>query len=307
MALRSRAGSTLRKVIGPRRTQAVRRWERTARRKAALRLDPRAPRAVEATKRDYVPSDPFAQFPEPTRSRHQLLIGLHQHLRPRTYLEVGVHTGSSLALSRTRSIGIDPAYTITKEIACEVQLHRTTSDEFFSRPDPVAFFDGVPIDLAFIDGMHLSEFALRDFMNVEKLMSPAGVVLIDDMLPRNSLEAARERRTAAWAGDVFKVADILRTYRPDLTIIPVNTSPTGTVIVLGLDPTSRVLDDAYDAALLACQAPDPQVVPEETLRRTHAVDPVALLASPAWPKLAGMRKKTVNRAALNKVLATLTA
>jgi len=307
VALRTRAGTTLRKVIGPRRTEAVRRWERKVRRGAARRLDPQAPVAVAGAKRTYVPSDPFADFPEPIRSRHQLLMALHQQLQPRTYLEVGVFTGSSLALSRTKSIGVDPAYKITNEIEGEVQLHRTTSDEFFSRPDPVAFFDGVPIDLAFIDGMHLAEFALRDFMNVEKHMSPTGVVLIDDMLPRNSLEAARDRRTASWTGDVFKVADILRTYRPDLTIIPVNTSPTGTMIVLGLDPTSSVLDDNYDAALAACLAPDPQVVPEETLRRTGAVDPVTLMESPVWAELVDLRTTTVDRAALDKVLATLTA
>lgn len=232
-------------------------------------------------------------------------MALHASVRPRTYLEVGVNSGKSLQLSRTKSIGIDPAFAVIKEIACDVQLHRTTSDEFFARPDAVSFFDGVPIDLAFIDGMHLSEFALRDFMNVEKLMSPAGVVLLDDMLPRNSLEAARKRRTTAWTGDVFKVADILRTYRPDLTVIPVNTSPTGTVLVLGLDPTSRVLEDNFDAALARCLAPDPQIVSEETLLRTHAVDPAELMASPAWAKIADLRKRRVNRAALNKVLASL--
>ena len=306
VALRTRAGSALRTIIGPRRTEAVRRWELKVRRGAALRLNPQPP-AVEGAKRGYVASDPFADFPEPTRSRHELLRSLHAALQPRTYLEIGVFTGSSLGLSRTRSIGVDPAYSITKEIACEVQLCRTTSDEFFARSNALAFFEGVPIDLAFIDGMHLAEFALRDFINVEKHMSPAGVVLIDDMLPRNSLEAARDRRTAEWAGDVFKVADILRHYRPDLTVIPVNTSPTGTVIVLGLDPSSRVLDDDYDAALAICLAPDPQVVPDETLKRTHAADPVTLMASPAWARLVALRKKTVNRAALDKVLASLAA
>jgi predicted O-methyltransferase YrrM len=306
VALRTRVGRTLRNVIGPRRTDSVRRWERKVRRGAAHRLNPAGPRAVDGVKRNYVPSDPFANFPEPTRSRHELLTALHQQLQPRTYLEIGVHTGSSLALSRTTSIGVDPAYTITKEIACDVQLHRTTSDEFFSRPDPVAFFDGVPVDLAFIDGMHLAEAALRDFMNVERHMSHAGVVVLDDMLPRNSLEAARNRRTAAWAGDVFKVAGILRTYRPDLTITPVNASPTGTVVVLGLDPTSRVLNDNYDAVLAVCLAPDPQVVPVEVLTRTHAVDPVTFMASPVWAGLVELRTKTVNRAALDNVLATLT-
>jgi predicted O-methyltransferase YrrM len=311
VTFRNKAGSALRNLIGARATDAVVRWELQLRRGAALRLDPPArrpaPKRIKAGKPGYVPSDPFAEFPEPTRSRHGLLIMLHETVKPRTYLEIGVHTGSSLALSRTKSIGIDPAFTILRELACDLQLARTTSDEFFARPDPLASFGGVPIDLAFIDGMHLSEFALRDFMNVEKFMSPAGVVVLDDMLPRNCLEAARDRRTAAWAGDVFKVADILRTYRPDLTIVPVNTSPTGTVIVLGLDPTSRVLEDNYEEALAACLAPDPQLVPDRTLHRLGAVDPAALMASPAWEELIALRSAPVERAAIDKVLGALTS
>lgn len=305
VALRTRAGRTLRAVIGQRRTDRVRRWERQLRRRTARRLDPRPVAKVEPARRDDVPSDPFADFPAPSQSRHKLLKQLHRSLSPRTYLEIGVHTGSSLALSRTRSIGIDPEFQIGRELACDLQLWRTTSDEYFGRPDAGAFFQGVPLDLAFIDGMHLAEFALRDFMNVEKLMSPAGVVLLDDMLPRNSLEAARHRRTKAWAGDVFKVADILRTYRPDLTLIPVNTSPTGTVIVLGLDPASRVLEDNYEAALAACLAPDPQVVPDETLHRAGAVDPAMLMASPAWKQLVALRGTDVDRAELDVVLSAL--
>ena len=36
------------------------------------------------------------------------------------------------------------------------------------------------MDLAFIDGLHLFEFSLRDFMNVEKLAHPGSVVVFDD-------------------------------------------------------------------------------------------------------------------------------
>ena len=306
VALRTKAGRTLRAVIGERRTDGVRRWERQLRRRTARRLDPRPVATVEPARRDDVPSDPFADFPAPSQSRHKLLKELHRTLDPRTYLEIGVHTGSSLALSRTRSIGIDPEFQISKEISCDLQLWRTTSDEYFARVDAGAFFQGVPLDLAFIDGMHLAEFALRDFMNVEKFMSPAGVVLLDDMLPRNPLEAARHRRTKAWAGDVFKVADILRTHRPDLTLVPVNTSPTGTVLVLGLDPTSRVLEDHYDEALAACLAPDPQTVPDQTLHRVGAVDPATLMASPVWQQLVSLRDSDGTRADVDAALAGLT-
>ena len=79
----------------------------------------------------------------------------------------------------------------------------------------------------------LSEFALRDFINVEPFMAGTGVLVIDDVLPRNGLEAARNRKTEPWTGDVYKVIDILRRRRPDLVVPLVNTAPTGTAVVVG--------------------------------------------------------------------------
>ena len=74
-----------------------------------------------------------------------------------------------------------------------MHLVRTTSDEFFNRRHPFAHLAGQPVDLAFIDGMHLSEFALRDFINTEKFCHAGSVVVFDDMLPRNVIEAGRGR------------------------------------------------------------------------------------------------------------------
>ena len=78
-----------------------------------------------------------------------------------------------------------------------MQLIKATSDDVFAGDNPLAHFGGVPVDLAFIDGMHLSEFALRDFINIEPFMADTGVIVIDDVLPRNGLEAARDRKTRA--------------------------------------------------------------------------------------------------------------
>ena len=128
---------------------------------------------------------------------------------------------------------------------CDLDLVKAKSDEFFTRPDALAHFDGVPVDLAFIDGMHLSEFAVRDFINVERHLAPAGVTVFDDILPRNALEAARVRRTGAWAGDVYKAVQVIARNRPDLVVVLINTWPTGTAIVVGGDPSSDVLQEAY--------------------------------------------------------------
>jgi hypothetical protein len=123
------------------------------------------------------------------------LRAAHELIKPETYVEVGVHNGSSMSQSRCVSVGIDPAFAINKELRCPVHLYRTTSDEYFSRPDLLEATGGMPFDLAFIDGMHLFEFALRDFVNVERHCSPRSAVIFDDVLPRKPDEAARQKHT----------------------------------------------------------------------------------------------------------------
>jgi hypothetical protein len=255
----------------------------------------------------WVSSDPFADFPPATSTRHALLGGLHDQMRPRTYFEIGVDRGQSMTQSRTRSIGVDPAFSITEPIHCDVRIFRETSDDFFALPDAFEHFGGTPVDLAFIDGMHLAEFALRDFMNIEKHMSRAGVVVLDDMLPRNDLEAFRIRRTSAWAGDVYKVHAILERYRPDLTIIPVNTAPTGSYVILGLDPDSTVLDDNYAEIEPQLTGADPQQVPQEWLERRTAVDAKRLLDLDIWSQLATLRDPEPERDALAELWAAARA
>lgn len=227
--------------------------------------------------------------------KHQLLQGLHEQLQPRTYFEIGVRKGKSLALSQTSSVGVDPYYEVNHELQCDLHLVRTTSDEFFARRQPFAHFRDPVVDLAFIDGMHLSEFALRDFINTERHCHGASVIVIDDVLPRNVVEAGRGRTGSAakgaWAGDVYKVIDVLRTHRPDLVVVEVSTRPTGTLVVLLPDPSNRVLARAYDALVPELVVPDPQVVPEWSLTRSRAMEPGALLASPVWEEVRRLRNR----------------
>ena len=223
---------------------------------------------------------------------------LHGLLDPHAYLEIGVREGASLALAPHRAVGIDPAYSVTAELDGDVALVRTTSDEFFARPDPLASTRGRRIDLAFIDGLHLFEFALRDFIHVERLSAPHSVVIFDDVLPRSVEEAARVRQgPGAWTGDVFRVLQVLERYRPDLTTVAVDTRPTGLLMVLGLDPQSTVLADRYAEIIGAYRRPDPQHVPAGLLERRGVLAPRRVLNSGLWTFLADVaRRGQVDRA-----------
>lgn len=236
--------------------------------------------------------------------RHDLLAGLHARLQPRNYLEIGIDTGVSLALSRVPGIGIDPAFTVTAELDGDIQLVRATSDDYFREHNPTDRFDGNPLDFAFIDGMHLAEFALRDFIYVESYCARTSVVVFDDMLPRNVVEAARDRQTVAWTGDVFKVTHVLQSLRPDLVVLEVDTEPTGTVVVLLPDARSTTLAEHYgviEAAMVADG--DPQDVPDHVLGRTRAVDPRQLLACSWWETLVAERQGRVPSGSLAQQLA----
>ena len=225
------------------------------------------------------------------------LTGLHQAVRPRAYLEIGLRHGHSLALADCPSLGVDPAFNLKVELGDNVQLLRETSDEYFARPKPLKPLGGRKPDVAFIDGMHLAEFALRDFIGVERLSPWTGVIVFDDILPRTVEEAARDRRTRAWTGDVYKVLGILARHRPDLICLRVGTQPTGLLLVIGLDPANRALTLREDTLLEQMVVPDPQDIPADVLERRGVLEPEAVLASRAWPVLRDLREQGSSRRA----------
>lgn len=222
-------------------------------------------------------------------NRHEFLAGLHDAVRPRTYLETGVQNGQSLQLSRVPSVGIDPAFTINREIQADVHLARTSSDEFFAREDPLAHLPIPVVDLTFIDGMHLAEYAVRDFIAVERFTTPASVMLFDDTLPLNIQMANRKRLSGSWTGDVYKATQALRDLRPDLVVIDIDTALTGTTLVLCPDASRNGVLDGYDDWVETAIAPDPQPVPQAILNRTDALDPERVLASAGWENLVRLR------------------
>ena len=221
--------------------------------------------------------------------------GVHERLAPPTYLEIGIRFGASLALSKATTIGVDPAYELRHEAPKDAELFRETSDDFFARSDALRPFGDRPAALSFIDGMHLAEYALRDFVNVERHSRWTSVAVFDDILPRDPDEAARERTTRVWAGDVFKIVGVLERHRPDLTLLRIGTQPTGLLLVLGLDPHSTVLSERYDEIEAELVTPDPQELPREIAERKHVLDPDKVLAAGFWRLLREGRESDVPR------------
>lgn len=206
-------------------------------------------------------------------SRHEFLSALHEILRPKVYLEIGVQYGTSLALAvhSEVAIGVDPK-PLVNPVDNQV-IFAETSQEFFSRPHPAHEARSL-VDFGFIDGMHLYEYALQDFINIERhsRMDGSTVVVFDDVLPRNQAEAAREQCPGDWTGDVWRVHQILRSFRPDLGTALVDTYPTGTLLVRGLDPGNDTLPAMWKT-IEALYPLEDEEVPEDVINRTHALSP----------------------------------
>ena len=160
----------------------------------------------------------------------------------KVYLEIGVQYGINLAgITVNKAIAIDPAFalkvdpTVGKTI---LEMYRMGSDAFFATK---AARD---VDLAFLDGMHLFEYLLRDFYNVEAASTRNGLIMMHDCLPLDGNMIARTD-VGIWTGDVWKIVPILEKFRPDLRVVCVDCGPTGLVCVSNLDPASTKLKDQY--------------------------------------------------------------
>ncbi len=214
-----------------------------------------------------MPDDQFAglldlapSMPDLTGTLYlDFLARLHGVLRPATYLEIGVETGSTLALARCASIGVDPELALLRgdllpQLTSKpsLLLFQMPSDRFFATHDPAALL-GAPIDMAFLDGMHRCEFLLRDFINTERHCRRNSVVALHDCVPTEmpmterapGAQPVHPRRRNMWTGDVWRALLLLKRVRPDLRISVVDAAPTGLALVTNLDPASRALEDGY--------------------------------------------------------------
>jgi hypothetical protein len=180
---------------------------------------------------------------------------LHEALRPTTYVEIGVHSGCSLAAVQpfTLAIGIDPDPHSDGCRPSGSRIVRLTSTEFFAKYDLCEILGGKAVDFALIDGLHLFEQALEDLCNLERYIAPGGVIAVHDTIPLDRETSARSRTTEFYTGDVWKIVPYLRKFRPELEMVTVTAAPTGLTLVRGLDPEydhSRLLAFAAEFVTL---------------------------------------------------------
>ena len=227
--------------------------------------------AIDGGLQNDAPADelPDVEFGAGSMPALQFLRQLHTIVEPRFYLEIGVCDGWSLHRASCPAIGIDPlpnAFTVKPDHT----VYRSLSTDFFADDACVSALG--PLDLVYIDGMHLIENVYEDFVNVEQHAHRCSVLLVDDIFPNHPMQARRARSSRHWTGDVWRMVDVLRTARPDLIVFPVDTAPTGTLVVLGANPEDRTLWEAFDWILsgLIGSEGDP---PAEVLQRRDALAP----------------------------------
>lgn len=221
---------------------------------------------------DPIHSPPGTPEEEATRGQAsylEILAGVHEALAPSMYLEIGVRHGRSLSLARCPAIGVDPAPDISGPLKPTTQVLAMTSDDYFAVTN--ASLLPQPPDLVFIDGLHWFEYALRDFMQVERRSAPHTLVVIDDIYPCHPAQAERDRRTRVWTGDIWKLHRCLARLRPDLFLLSLDTSPTGMLLVAGVDSSNRVLWDRYER--IAGRYGRAMRVPADVLSRRGAAAP----------------------------------
>lgn len=197
------------------------------------------------------------------------LSRLHKLLTPRNYLEIGVWRGSSLARARCNAVGVDPFPDVRTKLEPHHHVVEMTSEDFFVSEEVDSLV--APLDLVFIDGLHLIEHTVTDLMWIERLSHAGTVVVIDDVFPNHPIQASRNRQSQAWTGDVWKILDLLRYSRPDLLLMTVDTYPTGCAVVMGLNPEAAEFWSAFDVWISDLMADaDPS---DRVLGRTGALDP----------------------------------
>lgn len=169
------------------------------------------------------------------RAKINLLIGreltrihianviLEKMRRPKTYLEIGIRRGETIAANiAEKRVGVDPKPRLEeinprfKKGLEGVRLHKKTSDEFFKENTEM-------FDVVLVDGLHLYEQAMKDILNAYNNLKKGGFIVVHDCNPRTERAAARKQSEGDWNGDVWKVIYDLRENYPEIKYVVLDT------------------------------------------------------------------------------------
>lgn len=135
------------------------------------------------------------------------------------YLEVGVAYGLTLeGVTAQSKIGVDPYPKFNlRYLPTNCKIFKTTSDQFFDSLDNSQKFDFI-----FLDGLHEINQLIRDLVNSIKIINQDSWILIDDVVPYDSVsaisnlvESKKLRKTSlfpdfiGWHGDCFKIIELI--------------------------------------------------------------------------------------------------
>jgi len=135
-----------------------------------------------------------------------------------SYLEIGVASGTTLqCISATEKVGVDPLPLFnTVKLPKATSFYEMTSDDYFSSLEAEKKFDFI-----FLDGLHEFDQLLKDFINSLKHINPGGWILIDDVVPSDSISALPNIETSylargvgmnegyPWHGDCYKILPVI--------------------------------------------------------------------------------------------------
>ena len=143
------------------------------------------------------------------------------------YLEIGISSGETVeAVDIAKRVGVDPSPLFaTDEMVFGFSFFRCFSDTYFVQNSNQVF------DAVLIDGLHTAEQTMRDVANSLRQLSPKGFIVIDDTVPIDVLAGLPSKSRShvaalcaglpfprAWMGDVFRIIEVISTFRDSLRI-----------------------------------------------------------------------------------------
>ena len=223
-------------------------------------------------------------------ARHQIVQRFLDLFPAPHYLEIGVNQGETfLAVQARRKVAVDPKFLMETKAATtdyhSIEFHEITSDEYFVNVvTPAERFDVI-----YLDGLHTFEQTLRDLLNATFYIKPAGVIILDDVIPSSypsSLPVIPEWHAVrvhmeqtipnfphdgSWMGDVYKTVFFMQTFMQQYTYATVTENHGQSIVWRQPRPVASIVErHVQDIGLMqfkdvVARRPDFQPLPIDSI------------------------------------------